>query len=204
MAPWPGRWASTGLGSGVPVLSGAAGAGAEVSAEVATVVRATPAGRVHSYTAAAATTAARVSGIAQRVHAAFECSAVGSSPIVWAVGCSNGASSAGVAVPVANAPSTVVWVEADEPRVALDESAHERPARQMAVVAFLEGPHLARRELQLVGDGVDRKARCLPRGNEERAGRRARWKGSTRDGIRLRRRHSHSPVVTALASAESG
>ncbi len=74
----------------------------------------------------------------------------------------------------------------------------------MAVVAFLEGPNLARRELQLLGHGVDRKTRGLPRGNEEGAGRRARRKGSSRYGIQLRRGHSQSPVVTALASAESG
>ena len=73
---------------------------------VGTAVRAAPWDAPIRTTAAAATTAASVSGIAQRVHAAFECSAVGNSPIVWVVACSNGASSAGVAVPVANAPST--------------------------------------------------------------------------------------------------
>ena len=62
--------------------------------------------RAHSYTAAAATTAASVKGIAQRVQPLSTCSAVGSSPIVGAVGCSVGASSAGVAAPAGNAPRT--------------------------------------------------------------------------------------------------
>ena len=98
----------------------------------------------------------------------------------------------------------LVWIEVEEPRVALDESTDERPARQKAVVAFLERPYLARCELQLLGDGVDRKSRCLARGNEEGAGCRARRKASSRYDIQLRRGHSQSPVVTALASAESG
>ncbi len=43
--------------------------------------------------------ATSVSGIAQRTHAGFEWSVTGSSPIVGAVCCSVGASSAGSAAP---------------------------------------------------------------------------------------------------------
>ena len=70
------------------------------------VPRDSPGGRNHSYVAAAATIAASVIGIAQRVQPDFECSFVGSSPIVGAVCCSVGASSVGADAPAGNAPRT--------------------------------------------------------------------------------------------------
>ena len=138
--------------------------------------------------------------------AGFACSVVGSSPIVGAVGCSVGASSAGARGAAGSAPSTASGIEVDEARVVAHEAAHERAARQMRVVVLLERPHLARRELQLLRDGVDRQAGRLARGAQQRAGRRAG--GESR---RCRPRHSRrgsvtrrAPVGIALVSAESG
>ena len=58
-----------------------------------------------------------------------------------------------------------VRVEVEQARVALDEAADERPARQMRVIAFLERLDLARREFQLLRHGIDGQACRLARSN---------------------------------------
>ena len=111
---------AAGDGSGAPAAKGfcsempgasrlaEVGAGRSMLAteSLPSVARDSPGGRNHSYVAAAATIAASVIGIAQRVQPDFECSFVGSSPIVGAVCCSVGASSVGADAPAGNAPRT--------------------------------------------------------------------------------------------------
>ena len=173
-----------GFGSGVSFLSGAGGCRGSIGATLASgaaVGRGLPAGRAHSYTAAAATTAASV----KRNRPA--CPPLPSTAPSSATRPSSGPSVAASALrasasaaPVGNAPSTCSGSSRDESRVVANESADERPAGQMAEVACLERAHLSRRELELLRHRVDRQARRLARGAQQRAGGRAGGGGLTR------------------------
>ena len=106
--------------------------------------------------------------------------------------------------PSASAPTTCLGVEPNEARVIAGEAANERPARQVRVVALFERAHLARRELELLRDRIDRQAGGLARRREQRA-RRGRPAVA---GLRARRDvvlgHSQVPVAMDFASAVSG
>ena len=104
-----------------------------------------------------------VNGIAQRVQPCLAGSLVGSSPIVGAVACNAGDSRFGVAVPAGSARKNAVCIEADKPRVVADETANERALGKMGEIAFLDRADLARRELQLLCDGIDGQAPGLAR-----------------------------------------
>ena len=95
-----GSAGATGLGNGVPMISGAPVLPRSIAggASFLPTLRGAS-GCSNSHAAVAAMIAISVSGIAQRVQPCFGGSLVGSSPIVGAVACNAGDSRFGVAVP---------------------------------------------------------------------------------------------------------
>jgi len=88
-------------------------------------------------------------------------------------------------------------VEVQAARIVADEPAHEGAPRQLVELVVLERPDLPGRELELLGDGVDRQSGGFARGAQlctrGELGRRGHFVG-----------HSQPPVAIAFASAESG
>ena len=144
--------------------------------------------------------------MAQRAGLGLPGTSAGNSPIGRVVGASDGRSSDGAAARLGQRGEHRVGVEAQQARVVAHEAAHERAAGQLREVAVLERPHLARRELQLLRDGVDRQP------GASRAARSSAPAATARRAAARRRRQRVGAVrslagsrsAIAFASGESG
>ena len=138
--------------------------------------------------------ATSVSGIAHRVQVGREYCDAGSSPIDGAVACSVGACEPGIVAAARQRGEHGVGVELEQAGVVAHEPPDEGASRQLREVAVLDRPHLARMELQLLRDGVEREAGRLAGGAQQGSSAVGRDPGGRRRRIAFLCTHSSASV----------